>query len=57
MRYVLILAVLAAAGFAWKKYNAAPPPPAAEVQDADKTPAANAENRVNNLSGQVPDPF
>jgi hypothetical protein len=55
MRYVLILAAIAAAGFAYKR-SRAEPPPAVEVQ-GDKTPAANAENRVNNLSGQAPDPF
>lgn len=56
MRYVLIIVVAAGAFFGWKKYKEQQPPEPAPIQDPNKTPGADAENRMNNLSGQVPDP-
>jgi hypothetical protein len=56
MRNVAIVLVIAAAAFfGWKKYQAGnkPEQPAA-VTDSHKTPGANAENRVNGLSGAAP---
>jgi hypothetical protein len=58
MRNVAIALVIAAAAFfGWKKYQAGKAPePVAEtkVTTPDKTPGANAENRVNGLSGMAP---
>jgi hypothetical protein len=56
MKYVLLILVLGGAWLGWKKYNEGQPPEPAAVNDPNKTPGANAENRVNNLSGQVPMP-
>lgn len=58
MRNLAIVLVLAAAAFfGWKKYQAgrtAEPAQPAAVTDPNKTPGANAENRVNGLSGAAP---
>jgi hypothetical protein len=55
MRNIVIAAVvLAAAFFGWKKYQAGQAPEPAPVTDVNKTPAANAENRINGLSGAAP---
>jgi hypothetical protein len=55
MRNIVIAAVvLAAAFFGWKKYQAGQAPEPAPVTDTNKTPGANAENRVNGLSGAAP---
>ncbi len=53
MRYVLILAVVAGGLFYWKSRQAPPPEPA-PVEQRDTAPAANAQNRVNHLSGAAP---
>lgn len=55
MKYLLIIALVAAgAFFAWKKYLAPGSSPA--PTSADQTPAANRDNRIQNLSGAAPDP-
>lgn len=58
MRNLAIVLVLAAAAFfGWKKYQsgkAGEPAAPAAVTTPDKTPGANAENRVNGLSGAAP---
>jgi predicted negative regulator of RcsB-dependent stress response len=58
MRNVAIVLVIAAAAFfGWKKYQSGKTAdPTAEVGKTtpDKTPGANAENRVNGLSGAAP---
>lgn len=54
---VIVVAIVAAVFFGWKKYQSsqtAPQAEAAPVTDAHKTPGANAENRVNGLSGAAP---
>jgi hypothetical protein len=56
MKYVLVILVLGGAWLGWKKYKEGQPPEPAAVTDPNKTPGANAENRMNNLSGQVPMP-
>ena len=57
MRNAVMVIVIAAAAFlGWKKYQSGQTPaaPAAPVTDANKTPDANAENRINGLSGAAP---
>lgn len=54
MRYVLLLVVVGAAFFGWKKYQGSAKPEQPRVSDDARTPAANAENRVNGLSGAAP---
>lgn len=55
MRNIVIAAVVvAAAFFGWKKYQAGQAAEPAPVTDSNKTPGANAENRVNGLSGAAP---
>ena len=53
---VIVVVILAAAFLGWKRYQSGPAAPAdaAPVTDSNKTPAANAENRVNGLSGAAP---
>lgn len=53
MRYLLIAAAAAGALYFWKSRQEKVPAPE-PVQQADKTPGANMENRVNNLSGAAP---
>jgi|GEM_PF-5817217 hypothetical protein len=52
--FVIFLVVAGAAWFGWKKYEATQPKAPAEVQDPNKTPGANAGNRIDNLSGAAP---
>jgi predicted negative regulator of RcsB-dependent stress response len=57
MRNAVIVVVIAAAAFlGWKKYQSSQTPASepAPVTDSHKTPGANAENRVNGLSGAAP---
>jgi hypothetical protein len=54
MKWLLVVAAIAVCGFfVWKKYGNADATPAAAA--AEKTPAANAQNRVEGLAGAVPD--
>jgi hypothetical protein len=53
----IVLVIAAAAFFGWKRLQAgktAEPAPQPPVTNSDKTPGANAENRVNGLSGAAP---
>jgi hypothetical protein len=56
MKWLVIAALLGGgAFFAWKKFGGSATGEPAELP-ADKSPGANAANRVNALSGQVPEP-
>lgn len=55
MKELIIAAVvIGAAYFGWKKYQASQPPEPKAVVDPNKTPGANAANRMDNLSGAAP---
>lgn len=51
---VIVVVVVVAAFFGWKKYQAGQAVEPATVTDSNKTPGANAENRINGLSGAAP---
>ncbi len=56
MKWLVIILVAVGGYLGWKKYSAdkaAEPPP---VADPNKTPGANLNNRIDNLSGAAPDP-
>ena len=54
MKALIVVALLAAGAFlAWRKFRPAAPP-AEPVSSPDKTPGANLENRMDNLSGAAP---
>ena len=56
MKKLLVIALVAAGAFvAWKKYQASNPAEP-EAASPDKTPGANMQNRVDNLSGAAPSP-
>ena len=55
MKYVLIVALGVGGYFAYKKFHTVETPPPV-VADPEKTPGADVKNRINNLSGVVPDP-
>ena len=48
---IVAFLVVAAAYFAWVKFGPSPTPPAGSP---DTTPAANAGQRIDNLSGAAP---
>jgi len=53
MKWIIVVLLLAVGGFfVWKQFGPSTPPPAAT--SADKTPAANAQNRVEGLAGAAP---
>ena len=55
MRNVIIVVVIAAAALlGWKKYQSSQAPEPAAAADPNKTPGANAANRVEHLSGAAP---
>jgi predicted negative regulator of RcsB-dependent stress response len=55
MRNIVIAVVIAAAAFfGWKKYQSSQTPEPAAAADPNKTPGANAANRVEHLSGAAP---
>lgn len=56
MRYLFIIALVGAGYLGWKKYKADQAAEPAPINDPNRTPGANAENRMNNLTGQVPLP-
>lgn len=56
MKYLAVAVLVIAAFFAWKKFGASAAPAPAPAASPDTTPAANMDNRVNNLSGTVPSP-
>jgi hypothetical protein len=56
MKYVIIFVVAAGAYFAWTKYRGGNAGVDLQPSSSDKTPAANMENRINNLSGAAPTP-
>lgn len=51
---VIVVVVVVVAFFGWKKYQAGQAVEPATVTDSNKTPGANAENRINGLSGAAP---
>lgn len=57
MRTIVILAIVAVSGyFVWKRSFAKPEPEVPALRDPNKTPGANAANRIDNLSGAAPMP-
>ena len=55
MKWIIIIALLAAGGyFAWTKFGPPQSPPTGTT--TDKTPAANAQNRIEGLAGAAPAP-
>ena len=54
MKKLLLFAILAAgAYFAWSRFAPSPAPSPARAA-GDKTPAGNAQNRIDTLSGAAP---
>lgn len=51
---VIAVVVIAAAFLGWKKYQSGQVSEPAPVTDPNETPGANAENRINGLSGAAP---